>query len=96
MSWEERDGAVWARSRHARGCLVYETACLTHGFFHGAEASELREGIERIVKEHEGSTLCGEECSGCHIIEACRDLLDHVDARDSVARQEAQMEGVKR
>ena len=34
-----------------RTCTVYRGKCAEHGFVHGAEAEELRTGIEKIVRE---------------------------------------------
>lgn len=65
-----------------RTCLVYSTACAEHGFFHGAEATELREGIEHI--------LTRDDMTRRELRTALSDLLDKVDARDSLARLEAQ------
>ena len=65
-----------------RSCLVYSTPCVEHGFFHGAEANELREGIEEILK-HKGT--------GAEVRADLVSLLDRVDARDSLARLEAQV-----
>ena len=61
-------------------CTVYGKPCPEHGFFHGAEAEELREGIEAIL-EHEG-----DERGFKHSLRA---LLERVDARDSLAYLEA-------
>lgn len=71
-------------------CLVYEKSCADHGFIHGAEASELREGIEELIKQYSDCDRDG-DCAGCHLIEELEALLEKVDARDSVARQEAQL-----
>jgi hypothetical protein len=71
-------------------CLVYDESCAEHGFIHGAEASELREGIEALLDQ------CG-EMSHDDWTEALTSLLDRVDARDSLARLEAQVPpGVRR
>jgi hypothetical protein len=64
-----------------RTCLVYDTPCVKHGFFHGAEANELREGIERLLAR---------ESTGKELRRDLQELLDRVDARDSLARLEAQ------
>lgn len=64
-------------------CTIYQTYCHEHEFAHGAEAEELREGIEAILD------------TACHvddvedIEQALRALLDRVDARDSLAYSEA-------
>lgn len=59
-------------------CLVYKTPCLDHGFIHGAEAEELREGLEAMISAGDGATT-----------EDLQQLLESVDARDSVAYREA-------
>lgn len=69
--------------KRTASCLVYTEACAEHGFMHGAEASELREGIEALLDQ------CG-EMSHDEWSEALLSLLDRVDARDSLARLEAQ------
>ena len=61
-------------------CTVYSKYCPEHGFFHGAEAEELREGIEKII-DHEGDVRGFKR--------ALQALLDRVDARDSLAYLEA-------
>lgn len=66
-----------------RTCLVYSTSCAEHGFFHGAEATELREGIEHILTR-EGMTRH-------ELRTALFYLIDKIDARDSLARLESQV-----
>lgn len=61
-------------------CLVYRSPCAEHGFIHGAEAEELRAGIEALLDE---------ENSGGQMRRGLRHLLDKVDARDSLAYREA-------
>lgn len=61
-------------------CRVYSEPCPDHGFFHGAEAEELREGIEAILDRE------GDERGFKRALQA---LLDRVDARDSLAYLEA-------
>lgn len=63
-----------------RPCPVYHEHCSKHGFYHGAEAEELREGIERIIRHGGYGELIHDEL---------RRLLDRVDARDSLAYLEA-------
>ena len=65
-----------------RSCLVYSEPCPEHGFIHGAEASELREGIEELLSK---------KLDRPGMRTALRALLDRVDARDSLARLEAQV-----
>lgn len=75
-------------------CTVFKDHCSEHDFVHGAEAEELRDGIEEIIREIEDDS---DEDS----IDALRSrstsfkgrlqrLLDGIDARDSLAFQEAQ------
>lgn len=61
-------------------CSVYSDPCPVHGFVHGAEAEELRKGIEQIMKHD------GDEYGFRRSLQA---LLDKVDARDSLAYLEA-------
>lgn len=56
-------------------------SCVAHGFFHGAEAIELREGIEKII---ENQSSRGES----YAYDRLRNLLEQVDARDSLAYAE--------
>lgn len=65
-------------------CTVLTSYCLAHGFNHGAEAEELREGIEKIVAEFE------DDKKTLRLRRALKGLLEKVDARDSVAFLEAQ------
>jgi len=60
-------------------CSVYGHPCHEHGFIHGAEAEELREGIEKLIGEGR-EAVTGRELQR---------LLDRVDARDSLAYLEA-------
>ncbi|MBI4020713.1 MAG: hypothetical protein HY369_00555 [Candidatus Aenigmarchaeota archaeon] len=60
-------------------CLVYQRFCHEHNFTHGAEAEELRQGIERLISN-----------AGIRVTtSALQRLLDRVDARDSLAFREA-------
>lgn len=56
-------------------------SCVAHDFFHGAEATELREGIEKILE----SRRCR---PGSSIYVLLQGLLEKVDARDSLAYAE--------
>jgi len=49
--------------------------CEKHGFIHGAEAEELREGIEKLCNKYDKKVP----------IQDLEDLLRRVDARDSLA-----------
>ena len=33
-------------------CYMIDQGCSVHGFIHGKEAEELREGIEKIIARH--------------------------------------------
>jgi hypothetical protein len=75
----------------AQRCTIYETSCSDHGFAHGAEASELREGIEQIIKDHCGDDGTNESGAAEEVCDELQLLLEKVDARDSVARLEIQV-----
>jgi hypothetical protein len=65
--------------RATRGCcLVYSEPCPEHRFVHGAEAEELRQGLERFLE-------IADDIPAWQV----RNLLDQVDARDSCAFAEA-------
>ena len=57
-------------------CPVYSSYCAEHGFIHGREAEELRRGIQEILQ----SNTSEDEWDW-----KLQDLLDRVDARDSLA-----------
>ena len=59
-------------------CTVYGKVCPEHGFIHGAEAEELRKGIELILRRP----------ALPHRL-ALIELLDRTNARDSLAYLEA-------
>jgi hypothetical protein len=61
-------------------CTLYSKFCSTHNFVHGAEAEELRSGIEEIIESNPSEDEWEWEL---------RRLLDMVDARDSLAYLEA-------
>lgn len=63
-------------------CTVYRQYCSTHNFVHGAEAEELRSGIEKLIEQEVLRTDEGWR-------DALQRLLDRVDARDSLAWLEA-------
>lgn len=76
------------RSR-ARVCVIGRP-CAKHGdVVHGREAEELRAGVEQIL----GNTADVREDAAIHVLREMRRallfLLDHTDARDSLAFQEA-------
>ena len=56
-------------------CTVYEGFCIKHGFRHGAEAEELREGLEKLIVKYRKKVP----------VQVLERLLKTVDARDSVA-----------
>lgn len=62
-------------------CTVYSHFCDEHGFVHGAEAEELRKGVENLMRDF--------DCDRGFQSELQR-LLDRVVARDSLAYLEAQ------
>ena len=74
-------------------CPVYAGYCAEHGFTHGAEAEELREGVERILEKmpanSELDTLEDAQHELSSMRRALHDLLDAVDARDSLAFSES-------
>lgn len=66
-------------------CTVYEQICHEHEFIHGAEAEELRHGMEMLI-----ARWCSFQGNDFNF--AANDLqilLDRVDARDSLAYREA-------
>ena len=73
------------------GCLVYSELCQIHQFRHGAEAEELRKGIEKIVKDAivDGLSECDMGGLAHLIIMSLQDLLMEVDAGDSEAYLDA-------
>lgn len=58
-------------------CTLYSALCSRHDFVHGAEAEELRAGIEELIGEGGASMT------------ALQLLVDKIDARDSLAYREA-------
>ena len=60
-------------------CPVYAAPCPDHGFIHGAEAEELRSGIERLCAKYDKKVPIFE----------LEELIQSVDARDSLAYLEA-------
>lgn len=67
-------------------CPIYSAVCPEHGFVHGAEAEELRAGIERLIKEADMDPDDGVRRT---VASELQSLLDSVDARDSLAFLEA-------
>jgi len=58
--------------------------CAKHDYIHGAEAEDLRSGIDDVMNMIEGY--------GVEPVESLRNLLENCDARDSVAYLEVQDE----
>lgn len=82
-------------------CPIQNKFCERHEFYHGGEAQELREGVEEILREHKPSFDVEDYGDNSpyqyadyinEIRERLQDLLDKVDARDSLAMDEAQEE----
>lgn len=87
-SWRN-DAEEWSRRHEAlikERDEALEMGCARHaGQVHGAEAEELRRGIETIVKNADGEVLRSK----------LKRLLDEVDARDSLAHLEASDEKLR-
>jgi hypothetical protein len=62
-------------------CTVYAKYCREHNFVHGAEAEELRQGVEKLIAAASETRKVS--------VTSLRRLLDRVDARDSLAFREA-------
>lgn len=67
-------------------CRLFDDYCIEHEFTHGAEATELREGIEQILRDLPGLDQANE--SFTVPIGYLQRLLDRIDARDSLAYAE--------
>ena len=71
-------------------CTVYKDFCMEHNFVHGAEAEELREGIEKIrgsiARNYDDDFIL------MTVLRQLDDLVERVDARDSLAFLEAKDE----
>jgi hypothetical protein len=69
---------------HSKACPLLDHPCREHDFIHGKEAEELREGLKKLIDlaRYDADEL------GVSII-SLQDLLDSVDARDSLAWLEA-------
>jgi len=68
----------------ANGCR-FGVYCVKHGFIHGAEAEELRERIETLTAE---ITM---DAAADLIADELQEILDDVDARDSLAWHEQRL-----
>ena len=80
---QEKRSAV---RKKKRVCSVYGTFCKEHGFVHGAEAEELRAGLEGLMFARGERTR--EHGYAVNVVDL-QELLDGVDARDSLAFREA-------
>jgi hypothetical protein len=69
-------------------CPVLALPCSVHGFLHGAEAEELRCGVEQLLRESaSGPGDAQHDLAELRL--GLQLLLDHVNARDSLAYLEA-------
>jgi len=79
-------------------CTVFRESCPVHGYYHGGEAKELREGIEKVIRmaenfnDNETDSISELQSFPDDIIRRLAELLRSVDARDSLAREEADEE----
>ena len=87
-----RDRARVVHVGRRSNCTVHTAPCPEHGFVHGAEANELREAIESILKDFRDTTTGSAEEDLSDILEDLEHLLQKIDARDSVAHLEAKRE----
>lgn len=69
-------------------CSITSSVCAKHEFVHGKEADELRCGLEGIIAYY-SENYTPEADPIEEIVESLRNLLDRVDARDSLAFLEA-------
>jgi len=90
---DEAGGGMAARFAAAvveladRGCVVVGVSCAKHhGAIHGHEAEELRAGIEKILADVDTFHMTADDGYDMH--KAVRQLLDEIDARDSLAFRE--------
>jgi len=65
-------------------CYMLDQGCPVHGYIHGKEAEELREGIEDLLEQHT-QHAGGDESTAWKLLRGLRKLLDETDARDSLA-----------
>lgn len=86
----EAESAYFAREMEMT-CPIRNVSCPEHGFIHGKEAEELRQGIERLLEKYPPATGCDNDpkWDRCDLLWDLRKLLDRVDARDSLAWLEA-------
>lgn len=71
-------------------CTVYRQYCMTHDFVHGAEAEELRSGIEKLIEKSSEEYFEHGVEEPMVSVTALQRLLDRVNARDSLAWLEAE------
>jgi hypothetical protein len=89
-AWESGREFAQALVQLSEGCLV-GVPCERHSeMVHGKEAEELRSGVEQIL----ANTADVDDDDASHVLREMRKsllfLLDHIDARDSLAFREAQ------
>jgi hypothetical protein len=82
-------------STRARRCTVYKDFCDEHDWVHGAEAEELRTGIEKLITGLQGFADEEDSVSALQelpdrLVDDLQKLLDRVDARDSLAFLDAE------
>lgn len=65
---------------HSVRSILSEAYCQKHGFHHGAEATELRERIEKAIADADGDAVSASRLEY---------ILGDVDARDSLAYEES-------
>lgn len=68
-------------------CQVHILPCTEHGYIHGAEANELREGVEELLKE-DREYYNPQHLDDDRLASNLERLLNRVDARDSLAKVE--------
>ncbi|NUP13829.1 MAG: hypothetical protein HOW73_47950 [Polyangiaceae bacterium] len=79
------------------GCPLMANECPEHGYAHGEEADELRNRIQKLVDGDDGHALADIDLSPVELEDAVdtrwrerlQAILDDVDARDSLAFEEA-------
>ena len=82
----------------SKKCAIYRETCPQHHFVHGAEAEELRQGIEEVIskirdlQEDEEDSISALRDFPETISRQLQKLLDKTDARDSFAFLEAKEE----
>jgi hypothetical protein len=64
-------------------CSINGKRCPKHDLIHGAEAEELRKGIEKFMEKIDDDYA--QDVPRCEVLEDLQKLLDETDARDSLA-----------